>query len=90
MRGLDTAFPFFRPGLSRSEVGRRSMIGHTVSSGVPLPWSRPHPYTIDACGLSPLVLTATEGAVGPLERLTIRAVHSPGDVTPFEVGGPRD
>jgi len=24
MRGLDTAFPFFRLGLSRSEVGRRS------------------------------------------------------------------
>src|SRR5262252_9985600 len=24
MRGLDTAFPFFRLGLSRSEIGRRS------------------------------------------------------------------
>ena len=33
MRGLDTAFPFFRLGLSRSEVGRRSMIGHIESIG---------------------------------------------------------
>ena len=33
MRGLDTAFPFFRLGLSRSEVGRRSMIGHIESFG---------------------------------------------------------
>ena len=28
MRGLDTAFPFVRLGLSLSIVGRRSMIGH--------------------------------------------------------------
>jgi hypothetical protein len=33
MRGLDTAFPFFRLGLSLSEVGRRSMIGHIASVG---------------------------------------------------------
>ena len=33
MRGLDTAFPFFRLGLSRSEVGRRSMIGHIDNLG---------------------------------------------------------
>ena len=37
MRGLDTAFPFFRLGLSLSKVGRRSMIGHIDSSGIPLP-----------------------------------------------------
>ena len=47
MRGLDTAFPFFRLGLSLSGVGRRSMIGHIDSSGIPLPWSRPHVCTID-------------------------------------------
>jgi hypothetical protein len=34
MRGLDTAFPFVRPGLSLSGVDH--MIGHTVTSGVPL------------------------------------------------------
>jgi hypothetical protein len=37
MRGLDTAFPFFRLGLSLSNVGRRSMIGHIDPSGIPLP-----------------------------------------------------
>src|ERR1700680_4559651 len=47
MRGLDTAFPCFRLGLSRSKSGRRSRIGHVESSGVPLPWSRPHCCTID-------------------------------------------
>jgi hypothetical protein len=47
MRGLDTAFPFVRLGLSRSKSGRRSRIGHVESSGVPLPWSRPHCCAID-------------------------------------------
>jgi len=37
MRGLDTAFPFVRLGLSLSNVGRRSMIGHINPSGIPLP-----------------------------------------------------
>ena len=46
MRGLGTAFPFFRLGLSLSWVGRRSMIGHIDSSGIPLPWSRPHSCTL--------------------------------------------
>jgi hypothetical protein len=33
IRGLATAFPFFRLGLSRSDVGRRSTIGHIDSVG---------------------------------------------------------
>jgi hypothetical protein len=32
----------FRPGLSLSDVGRRSTIGHIDETGAPLPWSRPH------------------------------------------------
>jgi hypothetical protein len=36
MRGLDTALPFVRPGLSLSEIGRRYVIVHVVTSGVPL------------------------------------------------------
>jgi hypothetical protein len=33
MRGLDTAFPIVRPGLSRSYDGRRPMAGHKASDG---------------------------------------------------------
>src|SRR6266704_7167862 len=64
MRGLDTAFPFFRLGLSWSSVGRRSD-------------DRPHngfqefpcrgPAFTSARLMSetiPLILVATEGAVG--------------------------
>jgi len=47
MRVLDTAFPFFRLGLSLSKVGRDQKIGHTESPAIPLPWSRPHCCTID-------------------------------------------
>jgi hypothetical protein len=37
MRGLVTAFPSVRPGLSLSEVGVDRVIGHVDSSGVSLP-----------------------------------------------------
>ena len=33
MRGLDTAFPIMRPGLSRSYSGRRHEAGHKASDG---------------------------------------------------------
>ena len=33
MRGLDTAFPIMRPGLSRSYDGRRHEAGHKASDG---------------------------------------------------------
>jgi hypothetical protein len=36
MRGLDTALPFVRPGLSRLGSGVDYVIGHVESSGVPL------------------------------------------------------
>ncbi len=36
MRGLDTALPFVRPGLSLLRSGVDHVIGHVVSSGVPL------------------------------------------------------
>jgi hypothetical protein len=62
MRGLDTAFPFFRLGLSRSSVGRRSHDRpHNGCSGIPLPWSRPHCCTIDVCDYSLLTLVAMRG-----------------------------
>jgi hypothetical protein len=70
MRGLDTAFPFFRLGLSWSSVGRRSN-------------DRPHngfqefpcrgPAFTSARLMSatiPLILVATEGGCGPVERTT--------------------
>ena len=36
MRGLVTALPFVRPGLSCLGSGIDHVIGHTISSGVPL------------------------------------------------------
>jgi hypothetical protein len=70
MRGLDTAFPFFRLGLSWSSVGRRSN-------------DRPHngfqefpcrgPAFTSARLMSatiPLILVATVGGWGPVERTT--------------------
>ena len=48
MRGLDTAFPFVRPGLSLSGVGRRSCDRpRSKAREFPLPWSRPRCCTID-------------------------------------------
>ena len=41
MRGLDTAGPNMRPGLSLSYGGRRSMTGHKAMPGVPLPCFAP-------------------------------------------------
>jgi hypothetical protein len=41
MRGLDTAGPIVRPGLSLSYGGRRHRAGHKAGSGVPLPCFAP-------------------------------------------------
>jgi hypothetical protein len=71
VRGLDTAFPFVRLGLSRSKSGRRSRIGHVESSEVPLPWSRPHCCTIDlmsSVGCPYLIWTATRSMTRPRRR----------------------
>ena len=49
MRGLDTAFPFVRPGLFLSGSGVDHVIGHVESSGVPLavvPPSLLHDYVL--------------------------------------------
>ena len=50
MRGLATAFPRMRPGLSLSYSGRRTDRPHTVLTGVPLPWPRPRPCARDGAG----------------------------------------
>ena len=85
MRGLDTAFPFFRLGLSWSSVGRRSD-------------DRPHngfqdfpcrgPTFTSARLMSatvPLILIATKGC-GPVERISrLERSTAPDDVTPVEV-----
>src|SRR5262245_45079613 len=47
MRGLDTAFPFFVWGCPGLHTGVDQVTGHTVMSGIPLPWSRPHCCTIN-------------------------------------------
>ena len=41
MRGLDTAFPSMRPGLSLILLRASALAGHKASDGIPLPWSRP-------------------------------------------------
>jgi hypothetical protein len=49
MRGLVTAFPFVRSGLSLSGSGVDHVIGHVDSSGVPLPVVPPsllHDYVL--------------------------------------------
>ena len=78
IRGLDTAFPFVRLGLSRSARGRRS-------------GDRPHSHVeefpcrgpaLTAARLMsaafPLDLVATEGLWAGRVHLTTPAVHSPG------------
>jgi hypothetical protein len=73
-------FRFFVWGCPCLGVGHRSMIGHTESSGIPLPWSRPHYCTIDVVAaflpLDPGV--ATKGLWAGRALPTTRAVHSPG------------
>ena len=69
------------------------MIDNMDSSGIPLPWFRPHPSTIDVCSLSFFDLAETGGAVGrsssaphdsssPRHRTTLRlpTLH---DLTPL-------
>ena len=64
MRGLDTAYPFFRLGLSWSSVGRRSDDRpHNGFQEFPCRGPRLHFCTIDVCDYPP-ILIATEGAVG--------------------------
>ena len=86
MRGLDTAFPFFRPGLSWSSVGRRSD-------------DRPHNGFQDFPNRGPtftsarlmsatisLISNCNRGGCGPVERTSrLERSTAPDDVTPVEV-----
>src|SRR6202166_5206319 len=64
MRGLDTAFPFFRLGLSWSSVGRRSDDRpHNGFQEFPCRGSAFTPARLMSATI-PLVLGAMEGAVG--------------------------
>jgi len=51
---------------------------------------RPHPYTIDVCGSSPLMLTATQGPWARSSAKRLERSTAPGCVTPFEMPRPRD
>ena len=86
MRGLDTAFPFFRLGLSWSSVGRRlddrphNGFQEFPCRGPAFTSARLMSATI------PLILFATEGLWAGRAHHTTRAVHSPpNDATPVEV-----
>src|SRR5947209_13446876 len=79
MRGLDTALPFVRPGLSLSEIGRRSCdrphskLGSSPCRGPALSAAR-----LISCWLSFFRGLQRRGC-GPVEPfMTRRAVHSPG------------
>jgi hypothetical protein len=64
MRGLDTAFPFFRLGLSWSSVGRRSDDRpHNGFQEFPCRGSAFTPAQLMSATI-PLILVAIEGAVG--------------------------
>jgi hypothetical protein len=64
MRGLDTAFPFFRLGLSWSSVGRRSDDRpHNGFQEFPCRGSAFTPARLMSATI-PLILVAMEGAVG--------------------------
>jgi hypothetical protein len=74
IRGLDTAFPFVRPGLSLSNTGVDLTIGHIVPNGSSPAVARPRCCTID--------VRCCSGAIGLLLRVRAegswagRAAHS--------------
>src|SRR6202166_2455471 len=63
MRGLDTAFPFFRLGLSWSNVGRRSD-DRPHNGFQEFPCRGPTFTSARLMSATPLILIATKGAVG--------------------------
>ena len=80
MRGLDTAFPFFRLGLSWSSVGHRSEdrphngFQEFPCRGPALTSAR----LMSLYGYAPIDLGCNGGAVGRSSAPHARAVHSPG------------
>ena len=90
MRGLDTAFPFFRLGLSRSEVGRRSDDRpHSLSREFPC---RGPVLTSTRLMSAAIALDAvgTEGLWVRSSALRLERSTAPDDITPFELPSPRD
>ena len=86
MRGLDTAFPFFRLGLSWSSVGRRSDDRpHNGFQEFPCRGPTLHFCMIDVATIL-LILVATEGAVGRSSAPhDSSGPQPPGEVTPVDV-----
>ena len=79
MRGLDTAFPFFRLGLSWSSVGRRSDDRpHNGFQEFPCRGPALTPARLMSATI-PLEFWLQRRGCGPVERTSrTRAVHSPG------------
>src|SRR6202166_4411003 len=76
MRGLDTAFPFFRLGLSWSRIGRRSDDRpHNGFQEFPCRGPAFTPARLMSATI-PLILFATEGLWAGRTHHTTRAVHS--------------
>src|SRR6202049_4730141 len=86
MRGLDTAFPFFRLGLSWSSVGRRSDARpHNGFQEFPCRGSAFTPAQLMSATI-PLILVAIEGAVGRSSAPhDSSGPQPPTDVTPVDV-----
>src|SRR5258707_15528971 len=89
MRGLDTALPFVRPGLSLSEIGRRSCdrprskLGSSPCCGPALSAAR-----LMSCRLSFFRGLQRRG-YGPVEPFITRFT-APDHVTPIDLPRPRD
>src|SRR5260221_6828562 len=83
MRGLDTALPFVRPGLSLSEIGRRSCdrprskLGSSPCRGPALASARLM-FMMLRCYIISLLLRVRAEGCGPVEPSIARAVHDPG------------
>src|SRR5258708_7672749 len=83
MRGLDTALPFVRPGLSLSEIGRRSCdrprskLGSSPCRGPALASARLM-FMMLRCYSIRLLLRLRRRGCGPVEPSIARAVHDPG------------
>ena len=86
MRGLDTAFPFFRLGLSWSSVGRRSDDRpHNGFQEFPCRGPAFTPARLMSSDHILLILVTMEGAVGRSSASRLERSTAPTDVTPVDV-----